>query len=84
MENYLIPGFRFYPTEEELISFYLQKKLEDDGSDDLKQLMDQIVPILDIYDFNPWDLPRIYFYYFSPSHLISYYYMCVHIPFFRQ
>ncbi|XP_008462671.2 NAC domain-containing protein 90-like [Cucumis melo] len=58
MENYLIPGFRFYPTEEELISFYLQKKLEDDGSDDLKQLMDQIVPILDIYDFNPWDLPQ--------------------------
>ncbi|KGN48277.1 hypothetical protein Csa_003294 [Cucumis sativus] len=58
MENYLIPGFRFYPTEEELISFYLQHKLEDDGDDDLKQAMDQIIPILDIYNFNPWDLPR--------------------------
>lgn len=57
MENYLIPGFRFYPTEEELILFYLQNKLED-GRDDLKQVMDQIIPILDIYDFNPWDLPR--------------------------
>lgn len=57
MENYLIPGFRFYPTEEELILFYLQNKLED-GRDDLKQVMDQIIPILDIYDFNPWDLPQ--------------------------
>ncbi|XP_023518842.1 NAC domain-containing protein 90-like [Cucurbita pepo subsp. pepo] len=57
MENYLIPGFRFYPTEEELVSFYLNTKLED-GRHDLKQEMDQIIPILDIYDFNPWDLPR--------------------------
>ncbi|XP_022133167.1 NAC domain-containing protein 90-like [Momordica charantia] len=57
MEDYLTPGFRFYPTEEELVSFYLHNKLED-GRDDLKQVMDQIIPVLDIYDFNPWNLPR--------------------------
>lgn len=64
MEDYLTPGFRFYPTEEELVSFYLHNKLED-GRDDLKQVMDQIIPVLDIYDFNPWNLPRKFFLYIS-------------------
>ncbi|KAK9921348.1 hypothetical protein M0R45_029859 [Rubus argutus] len=51
------PGFRFYPTEEELVSFYLRNKL--DGSrEDLNRVMNRIIPVLDIYEFNPWDLPR--------------------------
>lgn len=60
------PGFRFYPTEEELVSFYLPNKL--DGSrEDLNRVMDRIIPVLDIYEFNPWDLPRNYisFFFFS-------------------
>ncbi|XP_052173614.1 NAC domain-containing protein 90-like [Diospyros lotus] len=46
------PGFRFYPTEEELISFYLQQKLEGGRQD-----LNRVIPVLYIYQFNPWDLP---------------------------
>ena len=52
----LPPGFRFYPTEEELVSFYLHNKLEGKKHDALEQ----VIPVLSIYDFNPWDLPRLY------------------------
>ncbi|KAA8516760.1 hypothetical protein F0562_017042 [Nyssa sinensis] len=48
-----MPGFRFYPTEEELVSFYLHNKLEGRRQD-----LDPVIPVLDIYEFNPWDLPR--------------------------
>lgn len=51
------PGFRFYPTEEELVSFYLQKKLLDPNRQDL----DSVIPLLDIYEFSPWDLPSTYY-----------------------
>ncbi|KAA3465085.1 NAC domain-containing protein 90-like [Gossypium australe] len=52
------PGFRFYPTEEELVSFYLHKKLEAKTDDDLNHVMNRVIPVVDIYNFNPWDLPR--------------------------
>lgn len=51
------PGYRFFPTEEELISFYLHHKL-DGGSEDLNQVINQIIPVRDIYEHDPWDLPR--------------------------
>ncbi|KAF2289695.1 hypothetical protein GH714_037993 [Hevea brasiliensis] len=54
----LPPGFRFYPTEEELLSFYLHHKLEG-KREDLNQVMDRVIPVLDVYDFNPWDLPQL-------------------------
>ncbi|KAL0374839.1 UNVERIFIED_CONTAM: NAC domain-containing protein 90 [Sesamum radiatum] len=47
-------GFRFYPTEEELVSFYLHNKLN--GS---RPEIDTIIPLLDIYDYNPSDLPQL-------------------------
>ncbi|XP_038883494.1 NAC domain-containing protein 90-like [Benincasa hispida] len=53
----LPPGFRFYPTEEELVSFYLYHKLEG-GREAFNGVVDQIIPVLDIYHFNPWDLPQ--------------------------
>lgn len=49
----LPPGFRFYPTEEELISFYLHSKLEGRRQD-----IDTVIPVVDIYDQKPWDLPQ--------------------------
>lgn len=61
------PGFRFYPTEEELVSFYLPHKL-DGTRKDVNRVMDRIIPVLDIYEFNPWDLPRNYTSLFSFSH----------------
>ncbi|KAM7526017.1 hypothetical protein LguiA_015919 [Lonicera macranthoides] len=48
------PGYRFYPTEEELISFYLNKKLQGAPTPQL----DRVIPLLNIYNFNPWDLPQ--------------------------
>ncbi|GKV38897.1 hypothetical protein SLEP1_g46751 [Rubroshorea leprosula] len=51
------PGFRFFPTEDELVSFYLQHKLNG-TRDDLDRLMDRVIPVVDIYAYNPWDLPQ--------------------------
>ncbi|CAH2075772.1 unnamed protein product [Thlaspi arvense] len=52
MEN-LPPGYRFYPTEEELISFYLSNKLQGTRQD-----LDRVIPELYIYEFSPSDLPE--------------------------
>ncbi|CAL9177380.1 unnamed protein product [Musa hybrid cultivar] len=51
--NTVPPGFRFYPTEEELIGFYLQNKLENRRED-----MEQVIPVVDVYCLDPWQLPR--------------------------
>lgn len=53
----LPPGFRFYPTEEELVSFYLHNKLEG-KREDLNRVMNRVIPVVDIYESNPGDLPR--------------------------
>ncbi|KAL3755619.1 hypothetical protein ACJRO7_002638 [Eucalyptus globulus] len=53
----LPPGFRFFPTEEELVSFYLRSKLEGTRGA-LHGLIDRVIPVLDIYEFNPSDLPQ--------------------------
>ncbi|OWM78778.1 transcription factor JUNGBRUNNEN 1-like isoform X2 [Punica granatum] len=48
----VLPGFRFYPTDEELLGFYLRRKVEG------KLLrVDQLIKHIDIYKYNPWDLP---------------------------
>ncbi|PON65421.1 NAC domain containing protein [Parasponia andersonii] len=49
----LPPGFRFYPTEEELVSFYLRNKLEAKRDD-----INRVVKVIDIYSIEPWDLPK--------------------------
>ena len=46
-------GYRFYPTEEELVSFYLDNKLEG-----RRQELQHVIPEISIYDIEPWDLPR--------------------------
>ncbi|CAL9057823.1 unnamed protein product [Musa banksii] len=52
--NTVPPGFRFYPTEEELIGFYLQNKLENRRED-----MEQVIPVVDVYCLDPWQLPPL-------------------------
>ncbi|KAK9734596.1 hypothetical protein RND81_04G150600 [Saponaria officinalis] len=47
----MFPGFRFSPTDEELILYYLKKKL--DGFDKCVE----VIPQVDICKFEPWDLP---------------------------
>ncbi|KAL5710547.1 hypothetical protein ACHQM5_021095 [Ranunculus cassubicifolius] len=51
----LPPGYRFYPTEEELVSFYLREKL--DGIPEEK--FRRVIPVVDIYEFDPCQLPQI-------------------------
>lgn len=48
-----IPGLRFYPTEDELVSFYLHNKLEEKRLHDLSR----VIPVINIYELEPWQLP---------------------------
>ncbi|KAJ0249382.1 NAC protein [Hirschfeldia incana] len=50
-----LPGFRFHPTDEELVGFYLSKKVLQKKSSKI----DEIISHIDIYKFDPWDLPRL-------------------------
>ncbi|XP_073306620.1 NAC domain-containing protein 53-like isoform X2 [Primulina huaijiensis] len=49
----LAPGFRFHPTDEELVRYYLRRKVCGKSF-----LMDAISDI-DIYKAEPWDLPSM-------------------------
>ncbi|XP_031247897.1 NAC domain-containing protein 40-like [Pistacia vera] len=48
----MFPGFRFSPTDVELISFYLKKKME--GSENCVEVISEI----EICKHEPWDLPE--------------------------
>ncbi|RAL47482.1 hypothetical protein DM860_011220 [Cuscuta australis] len=48
----VLPGFRFHPTDEELVGFYLTRKVEN------KPISIEIIKQVDIYKYDPWDLPR--------------------------
>ena len=48
----LPPGYRFYPTEEELICFYLRNKL-----DSLRDDIERVIPVVDVYSVDPGQLP---------------------------
>ncbi|KAH7854040.1 hypothetical protein Vadar_009404 [Vaccinium darrowii] len=61
MDDLMPPGFRFYPTEEELVSFYLKEKIGGRREEVIKR----VIPVLYIYEFKPWDLPR------SPGYVYS-------------
>ncbi|KDP25107.1 hypothetical protein JCGZ_22642 [Jatropha curcas] len=51
-EEVALPGFRFHPTDEELVGFYLRRKV------DKKPLSIELIKQVDIYKFDPWDLPK--------------------------
>jgi hypothetical protein len=51
----LPPGFRFHPTDEELILHYLIKKVAS------TPLPVSIIAEVDIYKSDPWDLPGLSF-----------------------
>lgn len=47
----LPPGFRFHPTDEELVGYYLKRKVEG------LQIELEVIPVIDLYKFDPWELP---------------------------
>ncbi|XP_027909833.1 NAC domain-containing protein 90-like [Vigna unguiculata] len=58
MEDHHPPGFRFFPTEEELVGFYLRNKL--DGSiNAAAAAIDRVIPVVDINSLEPWNLPTL-------------------------
>ncbi|KAF7815697.1 transcription factor JUNGBRUNNEN 1 [Senna tora] len=51
-EEIVLPGFRFHPTDEELVGFYLRRKV------DKKPLRIELIKQIDLYKYDPWDLPK--------------------------
>lgn len=74
-EASMFPGFRFSPTDEELICHYLKKKLE--GSDKCVE----VIPEVDICADEPWDLPGFFFYflYLTETLICLYIYIYVYM-----
>ncbi|XP_073012848.1 NAC transcription factor 32-like [Typha latifolia] len=62
----LPPGFRFHPTDEELVTYYLCRKCA------AQPITASIVAEVDLYKYDPWDLPGMAsygekeWYFFSP------------------
>ncbi|KAK9072601.1 hypothetical protein SSX86_009036 [Deinandra increscens subsp. villosa] len=48
---HLPPGFRFHPSDEELIVHYLFNKVK------LRSLPAKVISEIELYKFDPWDLP---------------------------
>jgi len=46
-----LPGFRFHPTEEELLDFYLRRMVLG------KKLNFDIIGTINLYRHDPWELP---------------------------
>ncbi|CAN4124466.1 unnamed protein product [Withania somnifera] len=53
MDEVMLPGFRFHPTDEELVGFYLRRKVQQ------KPISIELIKQLDIYKYDPWDLPKM-------------------------
>ncbi|KAG6684384.1 hypothetical protein I3842_12G060000 [Carya illinoinensis] len=48
----LPPGFRFHPTDEELVGYYLKRKVE------RLPIELEVIPVVDLYKCDPWELPE--------------------------
>jgi len=44
------PGFRFHPTDEELVDYYLRKKVAS------RRIDLNVIKDVDLYKIEPWDL----------------------------
>lgn len=49
------PGFRFSPTDVELVKYYLKRKVMG------KRVRVQVIADVDIYKYAPWDLPGTFY-----------------------
>ncbi|KAH9676428.1 NAC domain-containing protein [Citrus sinensis] len=53
IDDVMLPGFRFHPTDEELVGFYLKRKIQH------RPLPIELIKQVDIYKYDPWDLPKL-------------------------
>ncbi|XP_054814988.1 NAC domain-containing protein 7-like [Prosopis cineraria] len=51
--SYVPPGFRFHPTDEELVDYYLRKKVTS------RRIDLNVIKDVDLYKIEPWDLQEI-------------------------
>ena len=51
LDEIMLPGFRFYPTDEELVGFYLRRKIQQ------RPLAIEPIEQIGMYKYDPWDLP---------------------------
>lgn len=56
--SHVPPGFRFHPTDEELVDYYLRKKVAS------KRIEIDFIKDIDLYKIEPWDLLGL------PNHII--------------
>lgn len=73
----MFPGFRFSPTDVELISFYLKKKME--GSEKCVEVISEI----EICRYEPWDLPGSLAFSFLNLMLLAFIYIHTYIYIFN-
>ncbi|XP_057491404.1 putative NAC domain-containing protein 94 [Actinidia eriantha] len=65
IDDVMLPGFRFHPTDEELVGFYLKKKIQQHS------LPIELIKQVDIYKYDPWDLPKL-----APTGEKEWYFYC--------
>nr|XP_017246134.1 PREDICTED: NAC domain-containing protein 7 [Daucus carota subsp. sativus] len=51
--SHVPPGFRFHPTDEELVDYYLRKKITS------KRIDLDVIKDIDLYKIEPWDLQEL-------------------------
>lgn len=68
----LPPGFRFFPTDEELVVHFLHRKAS------LLPCHPDVIPDLDLYPYDPWDLPGIYTHIYISLYICASYMQHVH------
>ncbi|KAL5064355.1 hypothetical protein RYX36_026092 [Vicia faba] len=51
--SHVPPGFRFHPTDEELVDYYLRKKVSS------KKIDLDVIKDVDLYKIEPWDLQEL-------------------------
>ncbi|KAI3458284.1 hypothetical protein Pfo_014947 [Paulownia fortunei] len=51
--SYVPPGFRFHPTDEELVDYYLRRKVTS------RRIEVDVIKDVDLYKIEPWDLQEL-------------------------
>lgn len=61
------PGIRFHPSDEELISYYLERKVKS------LPLPANVITDIELYSYNPWDLPSVFFINLFSSNIVIFF-----------